>query len=135
VLPVLVIHGDADPTVPYHCGVDALRQWLSTDNLVLARAHRAQVATLPADTRTGQVPGGHRYTIASYRDASGCTVAQLWTVHGMGHAWSGGTRDRSLALYSDPRGPSAALAAVDFFLSWRAVGGADSCAGAPAPTS
>jgi poly(3-hydroxybutyrate) depolymerase len=122
VMPVILIHGDQDERVPYRCGRQALAQWLATDNLVLAREHRAPIAGRPAAVRTDHPPGRRSYTVTSYDEPDGCPVAQLWTVHGMGHAWSGGTRAAALALYSDPLGPSAAAASVDWFLRWRLSG-------------
>jgi poly(hydroxyalkanoate) depolymerase family esterase len=118
VMPVVVIHGDADPAVPYLCGQQAIAQWLRVDNLVLRREHHPGVPGSPAGSRNAVVPGGHGYTVLSYADGSGCVVGQLWTIHGMGHYWSGGSADPASARYSDPRGPSAAAASWAFFSRW-----------------
>jgi len=118
VMPVIVIHGDRDDRVPYRCGEQALAQWLATDDLVLEGRHRPILSARPATTQTAQPAGQHAYTVTTYDAATGCPVAQLWTIHGMGHFWSGGTRAPSLARYSDPLGPSAAAASIDFFLRW-----------------
>src|SRR5271166_3487989 len=48
VMPVIVIHGDADPAVPYRCGQQAIAQWLGVDNLVLAREGHPEVPGSPA---------------------------------------------------------------------------------------
>ena len=122
VVPVIVIHGDADSAVPYQCGQQAITQWLAVDNQILERDRRPGVPDSPTAARRGVVPGGHPYTVLSYTDSSGCVVAQLWTIHGMGHFWSGGSADPSLALYSDPRGPSATAASWAFFSHWRLSG-------------
>src|SRR3712207_8030080 len=45
--------------------------------------------------RQGQVAGGYAYTRATYRDAAGRAIAGRWTVHGLGHAWSGGSSSGS----------------------------------------
>ena len=119
VMPVIVIHGDRDDRVPYRCGEQAVAQWVATDDLVLTGRRRPTLPDRRAATRTGQVPGGHSYTVADYRSREACPMVELWTVHGMGHFWSGGTRAPSLARYSDPLGPSAAAASIDFFLRWR----------------
>ena len=116
VMPVVVIHGDADPAVPYQCGQQAIAQWLGVDNLVLQRERHPGVPGSPTGSRRAVVPGGHGYTVLSYADGSGCLVAQLWTIHGMGHYWSGGSADPASARYSDPRGPSAAAASLGVFL-------------------
>jgi poly(hydroxyalkanoate) depolymerase family esterase len=127
VVPVIVIHGDADSAVPYQCGQQAITQWLAADNQVLNREHRPGVPDSPAAVRRAVIPGGHPYTVLSYTDRSGCVVAQFWTIHGMGHFWSGGSADPSVALYSDPRGPSATAASWAFFSRWRLSGPVSPC--------
>jgi poly(hydroxyalkanoate) depolymerase family esterase len=118
VMPVIVFHGDQDNTIPYRCGRQTLAQWLGTDNLILQHQRRA---TLPSTPTISQavVPDGHAYTVASYMEKPGCPAAQLWTVHGMGHYWSGGSADPASARYTDPRGPSAAAGSWAFFSRWR----------------
>ena len=128
VMPVIVFHGDQDEVVPYRCGEQALQQWLDTDNPVLERGHRVAVLGRRAAVRKGIVAHGRRYTVVSYPDRQGCTVAQFWTIHGMGHAWSGGSSDPSVSRYVDPSGPSAAAASSSFFLRWRMSGAVGSCA-------
>ncbi len=128
VMPVIVFHGDQDKVVPYRCGEQALHQWLDTDNLVLEREHRAPVLGRGAAVRRGVVPRGRTYTVVSYPDGQGCAVAQFWTIHGMGHAWSGGSSDPSVSRYVDSRGPSAAAASSSFFLRWRLSGAVGPCA-------
>ncbi len=132
VMPVVVFHGDADPTVPYRCGQQAIAQWLRTDDQVLKHEHRALLGSTPAISHA-VVPGGHAYTVATYANRHGCPVAQLWTIHGMGHYWSGGSADRASLRYSDPRGPSAAAGAWAFFSRWR-LDANQNCASEPMQT-
>ena len=65
-------------------------------------------------TRQGQVPGGHAYTCATYHDAGGRAIMEQWTIHGLGHAWSGGSLPGS---YTDPKGPDASAEMMRFFLA------------------
>jgi poly(hydroxyalkanoate) depolymerase family esterase len=120
-MPVIVFHGDADQTVPYGCGEQAVAQWRATDNLVLEHEQHGRLASIPTISH-GAVPAGHSYTVSTYANESGCPVVQLWTIHGMGHYWSGGSAAPASQRYSDPRGPSAAANSWAFFSRWRLSG-------------
>ena len=130
VVPVIVIHGDVDAAVPYPCGQQAIAQWLLVDNLLLAREHRPALPDPAGVTSNAVVPGGRAYSVLSYAAASGCPVAQLWTVHGMGHFWSGGSTAPASARFSDPRGPSATAASWAFFSRWTLSGPVGPCTAA-----
>jgi poly(hydroxyalkanoate) depolymerase family esterase len=127
VMPVIVLHGDRDERVPYRCGRQALAQWLATDRLALRRARLPALPSSPSRIVRATVPGGHSYTVSSYTDRGGCLIAQLWTIHGMGHAWSGGSPSPRSARFTDPRGPSAAAASWAFFSRWRLARPAQKC--------
>ena len=58
--------------------------------------------------------GGQMYTTSSYSDGRGHELAQLWTVRGMSHAWSGGNAAQQ---YSDPSGPDETLNMYLFFMN------------------
>jgi poly(3-hydroxybutyrate) depolymerase len=63
-------------------------------------------------TTDGQVPGGRAYTRTCYQDPTGATLAERWTIHQGGHAWSGGVSHGS---YTDPHGPNASAEFIRFF--------------------
>ncbi len=101
-VPVIVFHGDSDATVHPRNGeqvLDALRTAQATDTRVVE------------DTQSGG-----RFTRKDYRDAAGTVQAEHWTLHGVGHAWSGGSTQGS---YTDARGPSASREMLRFFLAHR----------------
>ena len=98
-VPVIVFHGDSDKTVHPRNGHDVLAQQTGP---------QASAAT----TEKGSAPNGRSYTKAVHRDAAGKLVAEHWTVHGSGHAWSGGSRRGS---YTDPKGPDASREMLRFF--------------------
>ena len=108
-IPMIVFHGDQDPTV-HHVNADRL-----VDQGIRAFSTAAEYGDAPrhgVTTRRGKVPGGHSYTRAVYQDANGNTLIEHWTIHGGGHAWSGGSRQGS---YTDPQGPDASAELLRFF--------------------
>jgi poly(hydroxyalkanoate) depolymerase family esterase len=102
ILPTILFHGDGDTTVHPRNG-----------DCLLAHVARGGNGSSPrVRTRQGQVPGGYKYTRFTYRDAEGRDLVERWSVHGLGHAWSGGSYPGS---YTDPRGPDASAEMVRFF--------------------
>jgi poly(hydroxyalkanoate) depolymerase family esterase len=102
VLPTIIFHGDGDTTVHPRNG----------DRLLAHLASGGNGSSPRVRTRQGQVPGGYEYTRFTYRDAEGRDLVERWSVHGLGHAWSGGGYPGS---YTDPRGPDASAEMVRFF--------------------
>ncbi len=96
-VPTIVFHGDEDGTVSAR-----------NADLVLAQAGAAELDAAP-ERFAGE---GHPYTRTRYRDRSGRVLVEDWRVRGAGHAWSGGSPRGS---YTDPRGPDASRAMLDFF--------------------
>nr|WP_294506180.1 PHB depolymerase family esterase [uncultured Rhodopila sp.] len=99
-VPVIVFHGDRDTTVNPRNG-----------DAVAAQAARG--VSLRTHTREGQDPGGYRYTRTVTTDAGGHAAIEQWTVHGAGHAWSGG---HPAGSFTDPKGPDATKEMLRFFL-------------------
>jgi poly(hydroxyalkanoate) depolymerase family esterase len=100
IVPTIVFHGDQDRTVNPHNGEQVLAQAMADTEL-------------DKSIERGQVPGGHAYTRTLYTDREGTVTLESWTIHGAGHAWSGGSPAGS---YTDPRGPDAMRAMLRFFL-------------------
>lgn len=107
-VPTVVFHADRDGTVHPRNGEQ-----------VAAQAAAAQPQPLRVETERGQVPGGHAFTRSLHRDAAGRVLLEHWTVHGGGHAWSGGSPAGS---YTDPRGPDASREMLRFFLGHAQTG-------------
>ena len=110
IVPAIVFHGDRDKTV-HPRNADRLLEHFCPAKLTGSQEEASGSA--PRGTvRQGQIPSGHAYTRATYRDAGGRAIAERWTVHGLGHAWSGGS---SSGTYTDPKGPDASAKIVRFF--------------------
>lgn len=98
--PTIVFHGDADTTVHPSNG----------DHVLAASAAQPESAGEVERCRTA---GGRSYTRRVHRSPEGRVQAELWLVHGSGHAWSGGSRQGS---FTDPGGPDATGEMFRFFL-------------------
>ncbi len=101
-VPTIVFHGDRDHTVQHSNGEHIAQQ-----------ARRATPA-LDVSSASGTATGGRRYTRELHTDAGGRVVVEQWTVHGAGHAWSGGDAAGS---YTDNAGPDASAEMLRFFLA------------------
>ena len=110
IVPAILFHGDCDKTV-HPRNADYLLEHYCAAKTAGSR-DEVGGSTPRGTVRQGQVPGGHAYTRATYRDAGGRAIVERWTVHGLGHAWSGGSSSGS---YTDPKGPDASAEMVRFF--------------------
>ena len=110
-VPALVIHGTADAIVCPVNGEHAVRQWMTPTRLAAGGATAADGAP-PAAAARDDGAGRRAVTRRTWFDAAGRVMQEHLEVEGLGHAWSGGAAGGS---YTDPRGPSAAAAILDFF--------------------
>ena len=98
-MPTIIFHGDADHVV-------------NPRNADQVAAQSTASATLKRTVEEGRSAGGVPYTRAVEADPDGHPVLERWTLHGAGHAWSGGSAAGS---FTDPRGPDASRAMMRFF--------------------
>jgi poly(hydroxyalkanoate) depolymerase family esterase len=110
IVPAIVFHGDHDKTV-HPRNADHLLEHYCTAKTT-GSPDTVNSPTPRGAVRQGQISGGHAYTRTTYRDAGGRAIVERWTVHGLGHAWSGGS---SFGSYTDPKGPDASAEMVRFF--------------------
>ena len=89
-----------DPTVAVGNGEAVVRAAL----LAKGRTEHAR--------ESGRTDGGRGWTRERWAEPGGRVLVESWTVHGMGHDWSGG---RAGASYADPAGPDVAAAMLAFF--------------------
>jgi poly(3-hydroxybutyrate) depolymerase len=68
----------------------------------------------------GTAPSGQRHTRSTHGVPGQPPLAELWLLHGAGHAWSGGSAAGS---YTDPRGVDASAEMLRFFLAQPRRGG------------
>jgi poly(hydroxyalkanoate) depolymerase family esterase len=95
-LPVVAFHGDADPTVAVENATRLVEQFTA--------------GPVQGDTLVERGPGRPATRTVVRRD--GVVAGERWTVHGAGHAWSGGVAGGS---YTDPAGPDASAEMLRFF--------------------
>ena len=104
-VPVIVFHGDRDHTVQQSNGAHIVQQ--ARDAYAAQRGGTG----LHVDMQEG-VAGGRGFTRTVHADADGQARIESWTVHGAGHAWSGGHASGS---FTDGKGPDASAEMVRFF--------------------
>ena len=139
VMPVFVEQGTADTLNLYPLGAAAVQQWVGTDDLADDSSLDGSISRVPVSTTnygfdqtpspgSGDTcvqhsnfpcPGGiigfqgtYPYTVQKWDDSHGCDLIDLWTIHGLEHAYPGAPTD---ATFSDPLGPDITTAAWEFF--------------------
>lgn len=110
-VPTIIFHGDRDTTVA-----------ASNANAIAAQVRLSQPGggTLHERVEPGEA-GGRSYTRTVLADGANPPLVEQWTLHGSGHAWSGGDSSGS---FTDDAGPDASAEMVRFFLSQRRAGNA-----------
>ena len=110
-MPTIVFHGSADQTVHPDNGdevVDVALKTLAASGAALKKIQTVEGIAGEPDSRMT-----HR-TI--YRATDGKSHVEHWEVGSGPHAWSGG---HATGSYTDPQGPSASAAMLEFFLQHR----------------
>lgn len=136
VVPMFVENGTADTLNNMAMASGLVTSWLGADNLADSSD---PVSPAPVSTETygaDQTPkplsgdycihndsltcpggaigfqGSYPYSVATWNDAAGCDVLELWAIHGMEHAEPDAPGD---GPYTDPLGPDITAASYDFF--------------------
>jgi poly(3-hydroxybutyrate) depolymerase len=102
--PTIVFHGSADKTV--HPGNGEQVMQAALDSMRASGASLTQTTGVEGD-------GARNTARTSYTDESGKPLLEYWNVNAGPHAWSGGNTAGS---FTDPSGPSASRAMLEFFL-------------------
>lgn len=104
-VPVITFHGDNDATVH---AINSAQ--------IIANAAEQIGTPLTIKRQRGGGSGGRVFTRETNCDTDGSVQIEQWTIHGAGHAWSGG---QSSGTYTDATGPDASRAMIAFFLQHR----------------
>lgn len=107
-VPTIAFHGDVDYTVHPKNSAAVVQQSVNCWNDG-SRDHGGPTKMVE---ETGEA-AGRRFTRIVHLHDDRKVVAEQWTVHGTGHAWSGGNQR---GTYTDPNGPSASVEMLRFFL-------------------
>ncbi|ASL43031.1 Oxidized polyvinyl alcohol hydrolase [Burkholderia sp. AD24] len=106
--PLIVFHGDADQTVHPSNGIALVAPFDASVTDVTTSAASA------AQSDAARAPHAQRRYTVQHRLAANGVEAEYWSIHGAGHAWSGGS---PRGTYTDPSGPDAAAEMLRFFLA------------------
>lgn len=101
IIPVFIVQGRIDPSVNVANAGLLADQWLAVNGPTTVGP-----ATIASET---QYSGVRSY----YRAENGRAIVETWIISGLGHAWSGGSKE---GTFTDEKGPDASRAIVEFFL-------------------
>jgi poly(hydroxyalkanoate) depolymerase family esterase len=99
-VPTIVFHGDLDTTVNPINGDEVTAQ-------------AVQATRVASKIEEEDVTAARKYKRIRFTDTAGYTAVEQWTIHDVGHAWSGGSKAGS---FTDPHGPDASSEMLRFFL-------------------
>jgi poly(hydroxyalkanoate) depolymerase family esterase len=105
-IPTIIFHGLDDGTVSVRNADQILAQAETSGLTAITESFEGTDASFR----------GHPYVRTRYADRTGRVVVEDWRIRGSGHAWSGG---RSEGSYTDPEGPDASRAMLEFFAEHR----------------
>lgn len=111
VVPTIVFHGRADRTVHPGNGRKVIEE-------AVAQAQAAGIALQREEEQLAVA--GRKVTRTVYKDTQQVPRLEHWDIAAGPHAWSGGSASGS---HTDPAGPSASAAMIDFFLAQQLAGG------------
>jgi len=112
-MPVMVIHGDADKRVNVINADQVIKQFAQMNDYGDDGRDDDSIRSIPTSTTSGSVPNGRSYTVEHY-NYGGRLLYQKVIVKGMAHAWSGGDNSQDVE-HNDPQGPDASGLIWKFF--------------------
>jgi poly(hydroxyalkanoate) depolymerase family esterase len=104
-------HGAAPRAIIFHGSADTTVHPVNADRIL---ARHSSGNDQPSKSEHAASDGRRSYSKSVIESAKGATAVECWIIEGAQHAWSGGDAKGS---YTDPQGPDASAAMVEFFLA------------------
>lgn len=111
-MPAIIFQRAADNIVAPANAPLIVREWQVTDDYMLQGSATGPIPSTRSSVSLGFSPGGASYTVTKYGDGHGSDLIEYWLVHGMNHAWSGGSSSK---MYADQSGTNERAAMYAFF--------------------
>lgn len=115
VMPVIVVHGEADELVRPVNAAHVITQFASINDLADDGDDDESIDAVADSVAKRRSPDGRAFEVAEYQDATGRAIMRAVRVEGLGHAWSGGPPGLA---FSNPGGPDATRLMWSFFRRW-----------------